>query len=57
MPKCNFNKVDTKFIEITIRHGCSLINLLHIFRTGFYKNTSGGLILNSEVWRYLNSNE
>ena len=29
MPKCDFNKVA----------------LLHIFRTPFYKNTSGGLLL------------
>ena len=32
-------------IEITLRHRCSLVNLLHIFRTPFYKNTSGGLFL------------
>ena len=32
-------------IEITLRHGCSPINLLHIFRTPFYKKTSGGLLL------------
>ena len=33
------------FIEITLRHGCSTLNLLHIFRTAFPKNTSGGLLL------------
>ena len=35
------------FIEInfTLRHGCSPVNLLHIFRTLFSKNTSGGLHL------------
>ena len=33
------------FIEITLRHGCSPVNLLHIFRRPFYKNTSGGLLL------------
>ena len=33
------------FIEITPRHGCSPINLLHIFRTPFLKNTSGRLLL------------
>ena len=27
-------------IEIAFRHGCSTINLLHIFRTPFPKNTS-----------------
>ena len=33
-------------IEITRRHGCSPVNLLHIFRTRFTKNTSGQLLLN-----------
>ena len=33
------------FIEITLLHGCSPVNLLHIFRTTFPKNTSGGLLL------------
>ena len=28
------------------RHECSLANLLHIFRTLFYKNTDRGLLLN-----------
>ena len=32
-------------IEIALRHGCSPINLLHIFRTPFLKNTSGWLLL------------
>ena len=31
------------FIEITIRHGCSPVRLLHIFRTYFPKNAFGGL--------------
>ena len=30
------------FIEITLWHGCSPANLLHIFITPFSKNTSGG---------------
>ena len=38
-------KLFCNFIEITLRHGCSPINLIHIFRTLFYKITSGGLIL------------
>ena len=42
MPKCDFNKVA---IEITLRHGCSPVNLLHIFRAPFSKNTSGPLLL------------
>ena len=33
------------FIEIALRHGCSPVNLLHIFRTPFLKNTSGRLHL------------
>ena len=37
------------FIEITIQHGCSPVNLLHIFRTPFPKNTSAWLLLKSEM--------
>ena len=52
MPKCAFHKVAwnhtsaSNIIEITLRHGCSSVNLLHIFRTSFPKNTSGWLLLN-----------
>ena len=46
MPKRDFNKVASNFIEITSRHGCSPVNLVHIFRMPFPKNTSGGLLLN-----------
>ena len=35
---CNFTKM-------TLRHGCSFVNLLHIFRAPFPKNNSGGLLL------------
>ena len=47
MPKCVFNKVALlcDFIEITLRHGRSPVNLLHIFKTPFLKNTSGRLLL------------
>ena len=38
MPKCDF-------IEITFRHVCSPVKLLHILRTFFPKNTSGRLLL------------
>ena len=38
-------KLQSKFIEITIRHGCSPVNLLHIFRTPFPENTSEGMLL------------
>ena len=35
------------FIEIALRHGCSPVNSLHIFRTPFpSRNTSGWLLLN-----------
>ena len=33
------------FIEITLWHGCSPVNFLHILRTRFLKNTSGWLLL------------
>ena len=39
-------KLQSNFIEITLRHGCSPVNLLYIFRTPFLKNTSGRLLLN-----------
>ena len=32
-------------LKITLRYGCSPVNLLHIFRTPFLKNTSGRLLL------------
>ena len=44
------------FIEITLWHGCSPVNLLHIFRTPFPKNTSGWLLLYRDerlVWNGL----
>ena len=45
MPKCDFNKVASNFIKIALWHGCSPINLLHILRPPFPKNTSGRLLL------------
>ena len=44
MSKCGFNKV-ANFFEITLRDGCSPVNLLHVFRTPFPKNTYRGLLL------------
>ena len=38
MPKCDFNKVAKQ-------HGCFPVNLLHIFRIPFPKNTSERLLL------------
>ena len=45
--KCDFNKVALVciFTKITIRYGCSTVNLLHVFRTPFRKNTSVHLLL------------
>ena len=34
-------KMQSNFIEITLQHGCSPVNFLHIFRRPFSKNTSG----------------
>ena len=50
MPKCGFN-----FIEITLRDGSHPVNLLHFFRTPFYKNTYGGLLLIKDVFIAPNS--
>ena len=37
--------ISINFIEIILRHGCSPVNLLRIFRTPFPRNTSGRLLL------------
>ena len=37
--------MQSNFIEIARRRGCSPVNLLHIFRTPFPKNSSGKLLL------------
>ena len=47
MPKRVSIKLLCNFIEITLCHGCSPVNLLHIFRTHFPKNNFGGLFLYS----------
>ena len=43
------------YIEITLPHECSPINLLHIFRTHFCNNTYGGLLLkvHQNIWGFL----
>ena len=33
------------FVEIALRHECSPVNLLHIFRTLFQQNTSEWMLL------------
>ena len=40
--RCSEN---SNFIEVTAWHGCSHVNLLHIFRIPFPNNTPGGLLL------------
>ena len=39
-------KSQSDFTEIALRHGSSPVNLVHVFRILFSKNTSGGLLLN-----------
>ena len=41
-------KLLCNFIEIALRHGCSPVNLLHIFRTLIPRNTSGWLLLHCQ---------
>ena len=38
-------KLQSNFIEITLLHGCSSVNMLHIFRTAFLRDVSGWLLL------------
>ena len=45
-------KLVCNFIEITLRHGCFPVNLPHIFRTPFSKNTSGQLLLLLILWKH-----
>ena len=37
--------LQSNFIEIALRHGCSPLNLLYIFRRPFPKNSSGWLLV------------
>ena len=56
-------KLLCNFVEITLWHGCSPVNLLHIFRTPFCRNTSewlplffikknsqGSCLVKTDVW-------
>ena len=45
MPSVISIKLLCNFIEIVLPHGCSPINLMHIFRTPFPETTSGWLLL------------
>ena len=42
--------MQSNFIEITHRQGCSPVNFLHVFRTPCPKNTYGGLLLSPKLW-------
>ena len=42
------DKFVKEFSEITHRHGCSSVNFVHIFRTPFPENASGGMFLNNK---------
>ena len=48
-------KLLCKCIEITLWHGCSPVNLLHIFRTPSPRNTSEWLLLREHVPRLIKS--
>ena len=41
-------KLESNFIDIALRHGCSPVNLLLVFRTPFPRNTPGWLLLKFE---------
>ena len=49
-PSAISKKLHSNVIEITLRHACSPVNLLHIFRTPFFKNTYGGLFLSIDFF-------
>ena len=42
-------KLQSNFTEITLRHVCSPINLVHIFRTPFLRTTLGGCIWSIKI--------
>ena len=42
-------KIRSKFTGEQFRHGCSSVNLLHILRIPFSKNTSEGLLLKTKT--------
>ena len=50
-------KLFYNFIEIALRRGCSPVNLVHIFRKAFHKNTPGALLLKYLFFNLANSNE
>ena len=50
MPKYDFNKVASYFIEVVLRHGCYAVNLLHIFRIPFKKYIWRAATKFKEIW-------
>ena len=48
-------KLQGNFIEIALWHGCSPVNLLNIFKTPFYKNTSDWLLLKEIISQAIRS--
>ena len=46
-------KLRSNFIEIALRHGCSPVNLLHVFRTSFPRSTSWWLLLKTIIGYFL----
>ena len=46
-------KLQSNFIEIVLRYGCSPVNYLHNFITPFRKNTSGGVLLTDHYKLFL----
>ena len=44
--------ISIKLLEIKLPHGCPPVNLLHVFRTSFPKNTSEGLLSISWLHRH-----
>ena len=45
--ECDFNKV-----EMALLRGCSPVGLLRVCRASFFENTSEGLLLNIDNFRY-----
>ena len=50
-------ELQSNFIEIKLWHGCSPVNLLHIFRISFPMNTSGGLLQTNDFSSNFSTNE
>ena len=50
-------KLQSNFIEITLRHGCSPVNLLYVFRTPFLKKTYGQPLLSMSTKLIFTSKE